>query len=354
MVFSWGLIVLIVILNLILGVLALTRNPRDKINRCFFLMVLFVIAWTLSNYLENEDLGVFLRSFFLKLDFALAPFLSFFFLLFCLNFSEFLLKKKFEIPLIALAIIFAIFSFSDYLIKNIEIANGTLIFKRGILFLPYALFIIGSVGFGCYVLSSAYKKSAGLKKAQLLYVLVGLSLTAFTVLLLNLILPQITFIPLSIGRIGIYSFIFFIFFTFFTIIRYRLMDIRIVMGRSAVYLLSFGTVVGLAFLMMWLNNQMGHPLSFNLAGAIIIILSILLFQFFYKLYEKFASKCFYHTFYSYSQVLTGLGKNLTKILDLAQLSNLIVNTLKETMKLDRTVILLRDPETGGYQNYGSV
>jgi len=75
----------------------------------------------------------------------------------------------------------------------------------------------------------------------------------------------------------------------------------------------------------------------------------LLFQPIFRFFEKFASKYFYYTFYSYQTVLTDLGKKLTQFLDLDKLSSLIVTTLMNTMKLDRTVILMRKPGNGDYQ-----
>jgi signal transduction histidine kinase len=344
MILEWSLFLIIIILNLILGFLVLFKNPKKEINKLFFWLVIFIVLWITSNYLENENLSISLRSFFLKLDFALAPFLALSFLFFCISFSQFLLKKHIKFILLIIAGLLSLFSFSDYLIKNITILGETIIFNTGILFPFYYIFLIFIVFFGCYKLIICYRKSSGLKKVQSLYILFGLSLTSFFVLTLNLILPQIIFIPLSIGRIGIHSLIIFIFVSFYAIFKYRLMDISLIIGRGIIYIFSFSSVIGINFYLFFLNNKLAYPISLNILGPLIIALSILLFQLFFNLYEKISSRYFYYTFYSYQKVLNDLGEKITKILDLNTLTSLIVDTLIETMKLDRAVILMREQD----------
>jgi len=229
MILSWWSFIIIAILNLVLAFLVLTQKSYDKVNRSFFWMTLFSTIWIASNYLENASFKLPLRSFFLKLDFATAPLLAFLFLLFCINFSEFSFKKSIKNGLLIIVFIFVLSSFSNYLIKEIRLINEVIVFNTAWLFLPYALFIIGSIGFGCCALAFSYRNSIGIRRIQHLYILTGLTITAVVIIVLNLILPQIVFIPLSMGRLGTYSLIFFIFFTTVAIIRYRLFEIRIVL-----------------------------------------------------------------------------------------------------------------------------
>lgn len=101
--------------------------------------------------------------------------------------------------------------------------------------------------------------------------------------------------------------------------------------------------------MLFLNDQLVQPLPAHLAVSLTLIVSILLFQPIFRFFEKLASKYFYYTFYSYQTVLNDLSRELTRYLNLDRLSSLIVSTLAETMRLDRAVILTREPESGGYK-----
>jgi len=263
MIFSWVLTALIGILNLTLGSLVLIKNPRNKVNQFFFGMVFFATVWMTAHYLSDEALKISFRSLFLRLDFALATFLVFFFLLFCVTFSELSLKKTVKTFLAILTTVFAIFPFSNYLIKDIEIADGTIIFKTGVAFLPYVLFIIGSVGFGCRAMVNFYRKSVGLRKDQSLYVLTGLLLTASIIVVLDLFLPQFIFIPLTISRIAIFSLIFFIFFTFYAIVSRHLFDIRVILTEI---------LVGVIALILFIQTLVADFLWLKILNGVVLIL----------------------------------------------------------------------------------
>ncbi|MDD5144817.1 MAG: ATP-binding protein [Candidatus Pacebacteria bacterium] len=136
----------------------------------------------------------------------------------------------------------------------------------------------------------------------------------------------------------------------YTIVRYRFMDIKFILGRGAVYLFSLLTIIGLATLLTSFGNGFLPYISAQVLRIGILIISILCFQPVFQFFEKIASKYFYYPFYSSQRVLTDLGKSLTQFLDLEKLSSLIANTLSDTLKLEKVAIVLKDRETGRYEN----
>jgi len=115
-----------------------------------------------------------------------------------------------------------------------------------------------------------------------------------------------------------------------------------------VYIFSFVLVIVLALLLLFANNHLAQPVSISIATPLILVICVLLFQPIFRFFEGIASKYFYYTFYSYQTVLTDLGRRLTKFLDLDILSSTIAKTLIDTMKLNRTVILLRKAGNGEF------
>ena len=216
--------------------------------------------------------------------------------------------------------------------------------QAGLVYYLFAIIAYGGIaGSGIILLLKTFLKSSGFQREQLKYVLLaavlGLGGGATN-------LPQwfgVSFIPFGTVLVPFYPFLF-----AYAITRYRLMDIRIVIGKGAVYVLSFIVVIAIALLLLLLNSKLVVPVPINVASSLILIIGILLFQSVFRFFEKLASKYFYYTFYSYQTVLTDLGRGLTRFLDLDQLSSLIVSTLMNTMKLDRTVVLLREPGDGEY------
>jgi signal transduction histidine kinase len=210
----------------------------------------------------------------------------------------------------------------------------------------FTLFIIfgylGLGGYGIFQLFKAYKQTSGYKHAQIKYVLLGSAVGlggGFSNIPLWYGIPLP---PYGNFLVFLYPFI-----LAYAITHYRLMDIRIAIGRTAIYIFSFLSVIGISFSLVSLNNRLLQPISFNILGPSIIVIAVLLFQFFFRFFEKLASRYFYYSFYSYQKVIGDLGKKLNKILDLKRLSSLIVDTLIKTMQLDRTVVLMRE-ESGHY------
>lgn len=193
-----------------------------------------------------------------------------------------------------------------------------------------------------------YFRSSGYKKLQTRYFIIGIVIYA----IVGTIVTSI--IPIFIGEspyydIAAYFSLLWIGLTAYAMVRYRLMDVRVVLGKGAVYVFSTTTILALAFLLAFFNNRFLGNISFNIAGPVILIICILFSQFVFRFFEKFASKYFYYTFYSTQTVLADLGKRLTRVLDLDTLSSLITGTLINTMKLDRIAILIKQGETENYE-----
>ena len=245
------------------------------------------------------------------------------------------------------AVIISCLAFTtDLFVKSVQLKYPHISSKAGILDSVGRIFIFICIVIVLFNLLKEFFKSKGFRKLQLKYFILGMVIYAGGGIITTAI------IPLIIGESPYYditAYLSFVWlaFTSYAILRYRLMDIRVVMGKGAIYLFSFLSAIGVSFLLLSLNNKLTPPVSFNVFLPLTIVISVLLFQVFFRFFEKLASKYFYYTFYSYQKVLIDLGEKLTQILDLKKLSELIVNTLVLTMKLDRTVILLRE-ENGNY------
>jgi signal transduction histidine kinase len=218
-----------------LAILVFSVNPKNKTNQYFSLWVFFLIVWILSNYLENEPFFQNYRSLFLRTDFASAIFLGAFFYLFCLNFpqgSSLSWSKKTII--FTPSIILFILSFTDLIIKDIHFQDNTIVFKQSTLFLFYFLCFIFYVVRGCIELILKYKRSIGIERTQIFYVITGFSISAIMAVTLNLILPLFVFIPLDIGRLGIYGILIFCIFSTVAITKHHLFGIKVILTETLV------------------------------------------------------------------------------------------------------------------------
>jgi len=331
---------------LIFGLIIYLKNPKQLANKTFGLMTFALAIWAFGYgfWLSTQDKESAL--FWTRILSIGSTFIPIFFLHWI--FALLNLQKKKELILIfgyILTLIFLSFVFTPLYVKDVV---PQLSFpwwpEPGIVYNFYLILgYLGIVGYGGYELIKIYRETRGYLREQIKYILLAMIVgfgggaTNFP-LWYGIPLP-----PYGNFLVFLYPFI-----LSYAILKYRLMDIRFVLGRGAVYALSLITIIGLAFLLMFLGNQFLSAVPFNITGPLILIISILLFQPIFRFFEKLASQYFYYTFYSYQTVLTDLGRGLTRFLGLDQLSSLIVNTLMNTMKLDRTVVLLREPGDGEY------
>jgi len=188
-----------------------------------------------------------------------------------------------------------------------------------------------------------FLKVKGFKRLQAKYLILGMLIYAGGSLVVSAIIPfflkTVAFIPM----VAYLSF-FWIALTVYAFLKYRLMDIRVVLGKGTAYFLSLFTVVIVGVLSVFFNNRLSHPLSCFILVPTIGLLSILLFQL-TKIYEKIASRYFYHTFYNAKMVIYDLEKKLAKVLNLKELSPLVAKTLKNTLKIEKiAVVLIREQE----------
>ena len=330
---------------LFLGFLVLLKTRKSNLHRLFFLLNLAIATWALSYWRwlssDNYTAALFWTRT-LSIGSTLIP-------IFFLHWILLLVSKTKEKKILLrggyiMTAIFLLFGFSSLFVRTVEPRFGFPFWPiPGILYHFYVLFsYVSLLGYGIYQLFVHYHRAQGHLKTQMKYIFLGLAIAAPAGFSNFLLWYNINFPPylnvFVLSYMGCYT---------YAMLKYRLMDIRVVLGKTAVYLLSFLATVGVSFLLMFANNRLAQPVSQNVFLPAIIIIAVLLYQLFFRIFEKIASRFFYYSFYSSQKVLAELGEKLVGILDISQLSNTIAQTLISTMKLDRTVVLLRE-KTGRY------
>jgi len=245
------LIAIVISLLALMGVIVFFRNPRNKTNQYFGLMIFWTILWSLSSYLEDAPISKDYRIFFEKLDIASATFMVLFFYLFTENFPRpkiFPLRKK--IIIYSFTFLLFILSFTNLIMKDFYFVDKTKTIecKRGMLFWVYFSFIIFCLGTGLKNLIFKYKQSKGIERLQFLYVLLGVTIVIFTTIPINVIFPQFIFIPpLEVSRLGIYSILFFCFFTTLAILKYHLLGIKVILTEILIGVMGIILFLQLVF-----------------------------------------------------------------------------------------------------------
>ncbi|MHA1228838.1 MAG: histidine kinase N-terminal 7TM domain-containing protein, partial [Candidatus Hodarchaeales archaeon] len=332
----------------ILGLFVFLKNPRHSINRTFGIFCFFLAFWSYSYFFWQISSTEEMALFWSRLLMAGAIFIPITYLHFVFSFTSVIKKNITKIVLLGGYFISLLFFASNFTSLFVADVRPRLGFKfwpsAGILYMPFLIVWFFFAFYSIVLLLKAYRHSAGIKRSQLRYIAFG-TIIGYLGGATNYFL----WYDIPVPPVGNWTITLYVFLVAYAIAKYRLMDIRVAIGKTAVYIFSFATVVGFGLLLAFLNNLLANPFPYYIVFPFVAFFGALIFKPFLKLYEKLASRYFYYTFYSHQKVLGELGEELTSVLELGKLTSLITDTLIKTMKLDKTGVLLREPKTGDYR-----
>jgi len=329
--------------NLTLGMIVYLKSSRSHVAKIFTAFVFFLSLWMACNYLQNESWLAPMNNLLLRMDFATAPIFAYLFFLFCLNFQKtHLVSTRWREFLLFLPGLFlTIFSFSNLIITQINFYQGSIRFETNYLFPLYVGYLFIYIGGGCLDLFFKYRLSRGTEKLQIFYLLAGFILYASLALPTNLFLQSI--ISVDIFRIANYSLLFLITFTGHSILKYRFMDIRLVVRKTTVFSLSV-IIVTMFALGLWLFLQ---PYITNSLVCFMLILvpSLLIFPPLHRLGEKLANRYLFSELYESEETLRSISGKIANLMNIEDIASLIINIGMDVFKTEKTGLLLKEGET---------
>ena len=145
-------------------------------------------------------------------------------------------------------------------------------------------------------------------------------------------------------------------FTTYSIVKHRLMDINIVLKKGTTYvLLTLLLFVPSAILIFITQNFFFKGINY-LFSAIIMLLLLVVAFFFNKIKpgtEKAVEQFLFKDRYDYRETLSKFSKAMVSILDLQSLSKRIIETITQTMGVEKASLFLLDEEKGGFELFES-
>ncbi len=228
-------------------------------------------------------------------------------------------------------------------IKDVKVQSWGLepVIGPGYLFviLYFALFI----GLAIYWIIKEYRNAAGISKLQWLYILFGLPIPILHVLLTNIILPLLGLKEIyvlgpwaTVEMVGLFG---------YAILRYRLLDIEIIIKRTTVYfglviiITSIYTFVILIPQQFILNAGNSRPIIFIIIAAVISAITMVPLR---DWLDSVTDRVFFQRKYDYYLVLEKLARELNSVLKLSEILNVVSATLLNEMHLRNVGIYLRE------------
>lgn len=232
------------------------------------------------------------------------------------------------------------------LIKQIEVLPfkeipGELLFLEISAFVASILFCLGH-------LLKARKRANPAQKTRLSYFGIAILVGIFCAIAWFIVISFFPKLPTNF----IYIFeVTYVLLTAYAILRYKLMNIDIMIKRTAVYALLSTFVIGtyvaiiLAFEVFFRSITGYSSLAVKIVAAFIITAT---FQPMRALIDKFIDKAFFRGKYDYQEALAQFARSLGSVLDLRELVTLIVS-IAGILRAKNLAFMLRDEQLGRYR-----
>lgn len=263
-------------LCLILGLVVLSKNRKEKVNKIFFLLSLIVTIWIFNSVwvdmIGNYEIALILT----KLALIWAIFIPILLhrLIINLYFNkqpQNIHNKILNVWVIILLLISSIFNQTSFNIKSLEINSWGIEYQPGILYylllIHYILFCSISINY----LLKTYRSGIEPMKSQSILIMWGCSLTILFGVVTNIIMPILGHGDLS--RFGPPTIFIFLLFTAYAITKHHLFNIKII----AIELVTLVLWIFLLLRLLASQNTTEIIVNANLLG-ITIIFGILLIR----------------------------------------------------------------------------
>ncbi|MEK6679513.1 MAG: ATP-binding protein [Nitrospirota bacterium] len=335
------------ITSLSMTIIILVKNPKPLANKIFTIFTLSVVEWSLFYLLwlnaPNKELaGFYMRTCMIGVIF-MPPLFT--------HFVLSLLSKKMNKILLA----------GNYLLSVFLAATvySSLFAKEGGASPPFAywllpghLFHIHLIHFGINILYSEYlmfnfiKQSQGMFRNQVIYLFFGTVIGFLAGMTNYFYWYRIPIPPLLNILVPLY-----VILVTYAIMKYKLMEISIVLKRGTVYTAGLLLVLIPTYLiLLWTQNIFFKTINISYSIIIFCILTITAIAF-YKIRlkaETAIEKVFFSNKYDYYKILTNFSKELVSVLTLNELLDKTINTFTETLKIKKASIFLFDEEKKAY------
>ncbi len=337
--------ILIVVFALGLGLLAYKRSPRNPNNRSFLALNLSLVLWILITYAANlVKIPIDIQIILNRLTFSAGFILVISLFNFCLVFPERNTAKPFIYRVVILiCLVLAIFSaVADWLVVE-RVFSTVITFKPRfeiifrLFFTTYALFSFWAL----FILHSKLRKLKGKKQTQVQYIFLAFLFFVIYIFATNLV-PALFGWRFFIGHTALGAMIF-TSLTSYAVIRHRLLDIRLVVVKSAVYtVLAFVGVSSYVFLIYYLKNfyeKIINPDLVFIAASFAVVFG---FGPLGRLIQKQANKVFYKDRYNFEDLLKEIGHIVSTQFIIRDLAQGLLGILAQQMKVTKGAFVLSD------------
>ena len=249
------------IFSFALGFFVFINGRNNAVNRSFFVSAILFGFWIFANFL----MGIYTNIWIIRAVFSFGSLVPIGTVIFTRSLFKpltFNVKIKFWI----LGIFLSSISFTSYVIYSVSNSGfGTFVGELGSLFWLWGVCLVVPICITIYSLMDFYLKCKGFKKIQALYIVFGLGLVGIFCIITDVIAPM--FGNNDLMAFDVISVLIYLGFTSYAILKYNLMDIRVVITRATIFVFVYAIVLGLPLWLAYGSGVGKHAIWFMLVSA---------------------------------------------------------------------------------------
>jgi PAS domain S-box-containing protein len=347
---NWILLVATAMANLGMGAYVFGRAPHSPLNRAFGLLALATSLWSgslaIGYHVDPQTTTSDVTTLVIRVAFAAGSLFAVAFLLFTERFS--LQPTQISIPirycLVPVGVSFFGLSFSPWVVVVARSTPQGLNVSYGSLHPVFAAYALAGFAMTVYLLRDKYRRSTGLERLQVRYVVWAFLLSGALITTTNVVLPLLLRTS-EYGRYGPLFSLLLLGIVGHAIIRHRLMDIRIFIHRGAVYLAALVSTAGALALALYLSNYLlPDEHDFSLREIALAIAAVFLLLPARGSVQRLFDRYLYRDPYDYARTLREASQALTGTIDLQDLLVHVGSVLESTFRPETLGIYLYDHE----------
>lgn len=312
--------------DLAIGSYVLWKNPRGLVNRSFCIFAAGIGVWAGSvALLGHTQLFAFAEIALYSGHVMVAGIV-----LLAETFPDKKqIEKRFFLVFVPLAIITILTPFNLFIRSAVRGVGGNIEPVNGPLFPLMVIVVGGYIVLSAFLLVRRYVRLTGIAKVQMRYLILGAGIFIAGMFIADLLLPALGIFEFNM--LGPIFSIAFLGFTAYAILRYQLMDIRVIIKRGISYALVIISVAIVFFGAEFIIEKFFYT-NDEVVDIVAAMVGAFAFSRFRSFFEDVTDRIFFRGDYDYSKAVQELGPLLNETIDLDKLLGSIREFLKRTVK----------------------
>jgi HD-GYP domain-containing protein (c-di-GMP phosphodiesterase class II) len=327
----------VAVANIGLALVVFLRNRKSAANRAFAAAVFAILCWLILDFMGSAPAFASSALLLNRVIPAVGMLMGSLLLYFSLAFPH----RSGPLPaawraFFALGgVLMATTVLSDLVVAKVSLTPTGTVIGFGPLFPLFASWALVGVLAMVVVFYRKYRRAEARLKTQIRYMLLGAALFATSSLAFGLLIPMLTGWYWFSQLVALSS-ILLVGFTAYAMVKHRLMDVRLVVLRSAAYTVlvaAVGAIMVLPAVVIRANSASGLGAPTDATFLVLSLVAVFAFQPVRGALEHATDGFLYRRTYNPDQLLNQLGTAMSATLDIEALGSLLAGQLAQSMRL---------------------